>query len=268
MNFPRTINNEEVRMIKWHRRLFDLLWDEVRQLIANPHSLRSIFKKGKLSGYFHYLWIRLKYQRNWVRHNNIQGLKVKQYHSYEDYLAHQPTKMQFLDLQEIDRKLRASIPTRVADLPIWDSGTTVLCLGARGGGEVQAFLDLGCFAVGIDLEPGKKNLYVLYGDFHSIQFPNETVDIVYFNALDHAFDIPKVISEIKRVLKPKGHLVLELPKGSAEGTTPQLWESVWWATLDDVLKLFKTQGFTVLSQRPYARLKEQVCFKKAKARTV
>lgn len=247
-------------MIKWYSRLFNALWGEFGKPIMHPHYLRGIFRKGALGRTFHHLWVRWKYQRNWVCHNSIPGLKVKQYHSYEDYLAHQPIKMRLLDLKERNRMLRTSIPTRVIDLPIWDSGATVLCLGARGGGEVQAFLDLGCFAVGIDLNPGKENPYVLHGNFHGIQFPDDSVDIVYTNSLDHAFDIPKVISEIKRVLRPNGYLVLEIPRGSAEGKEPHFWESVWWDKLDDVISLFIKQGFTKITQRPYAELKEQICF--------
>ena len=47
---------------------------------------------------------------------------------------------------------------------------TVLCLAARIGTEVKAFLDLGCFAIGIDLNPGTDNRYVVHGDFHDLQF--------------------------------------------------------------------------------------------------
>ena len=70
---------------------------------------------------------------------------------------------------------------------------SVLCLGARQGTEVKAFLDLGCFAVRIDLEPGAENQFVVQGDFHDLKFPTESVDIVFTNSLDHAFDPKKMI---------------------------------------------------------------------------
>jgi SAM-dependent methyltransferase len=79
-------------------------------------------------------------------------------------------------------------------------------LGARFGTEVKAFHDLGSFAVGIDVRTGERNKFVLQGDFHDIQFPAATVDIVFTNSLDHAFDFEKVIQEIRRVLKPSGTL--------------------------------------------------------------
>ena len=47
----------------------------------------------------------------------------------------------------------------------------MLCLGARLGTEVRALHNLGYFAIGIDLNPGVDNPYVLMGDFHKLVFP-------------------------------------------------------------------------------------------------
>ena len=40
-------------------------------------------------------------------------------------------------------------------------GATVLCVGARLGGEVRAFKSLGALAIGIDLNPGTLNMDVV-----------------------------------------------------------------------------------------------------------
>lgn len=247
-------------MTCWLHHLFNVLCDEVRKLKKNPDHLWRIFRKGTLNKNLDRLWVMLKYHRKWAYQ---AGLRAKQYHSYEDYLAHQPTKRRFLDDRERNRNIRVALSVRVADLPIWDKGKTVLCLAAGSGGEVRAFLDLGCFAVGIDLYP-KSNPYVLYGDFQNIQFPNESVDIVYTNSLDHAFDIPKIIREIKRVLRPNGYMVLEIVQGSSGGQEPGFWESMWWDEIDDVIDLFIEQGFKKMTQRPYGFLKNQVCLQMIK----
>jgi ubiquinone/menaquinone biosynthesis C-methylase UbiE len=55
------------------------------------------------------------------------------------------------------------------------------------------------------------------GDFHCLQFPTASTDVVFTNSLDHAFDIKQVAIEVKRVLKPGGRLVLEIGRGLAEG---------------------------------------------------
>lgn len=47
------------------------------------------------------------------------------------------------------------------------------------------------------------------GDFHELLYPNESFDLVFeIEAVCHAYDIKKVISEAYRVLKPGGHFIL------------------------------------------------------------
>src|SRR3989304_7073077 len=75
----------------------------------------------------------------------------------------------------------------------------VICLGARMGEEVQAFKDLGYDAIGIDLVPNEP--LVIHGDFNNLQYANDSVDIVYTNAIDHCWDMGKFTDEMKRVLK-------------------------------------------------------------------
>jgi hypothetical protein len=48
------------------------------------------------------------------------------------------------------------------------------------------------FSVGIDLNPGPRNGYVLHGDFHNIIFADASIDAVYTNALDHSFDLQEL----------------------------------------------------------------------------
>ena len=56
-------------------------------------------------------------------------------------------------------------------------GCSVLCLGARLGGEVRAFTAMGALSIGIDLNPGPNNAYVLPGDFHHLQFAQSVFDV-------------------------------------------------------------------------------------------
>ena len=57
-------------------------------------------------------------------------------------------------------------------------GQDAAVVGARIGTEVKAFLDLGAVAIGIDLNPGENNRYVVYGDFHDLQFASGSIDVV------------------------------------------------------------------------------------------
>jgi len=178
----------------------------------------------------------------------MANMTFKKYPSYDHYVAEQREKMLVLGeswLQKYDKEYSSLLSLRLVG---WElSGKSVLCLGARIGTEVKAFQDHGAFAVGIDLEPGKQNPYVLTGDFHSIQFPKNSVDFVFTNALDHAYDLRKVIEEVYRVLKMHGIFIIEAVAGSEEGVKPGKYESVIWPKIED-LKGFFAVGFGLLSE--------------------
>lgn len=183
------------------------------------------------------------------RGDNTSGLKKKIYGSYAEYVRHQRRKLPVVKdylLENYDEQYRGALLSRLNDQKIVEPGMRVLCLAAGIGSEVKSFLDLGCFAVGIDLNPGTRNKYVVYGDFHEIQYRFQTVDVVFSNSLDHVFDIDRLIKEIKRVLKPGGFLILEILKGEEEGCSPKDYESLHWQKVEDLLELFSNSGFKVI----------------------
>jgi len=196
-----------------------------------------------------------------------RGFQVRRYRDHTAYVAHQRAKRERWEtgaLAEHDQTFRAVLRERLSgDGPIVP-GMAVLCLGARMGGEVAAFRDLGCFAVGIDLNPGAANPFVLPGDFHELPFPAACVDVVFTNSLDHASDIDQVLREIHRVLKPSGLLIVEAVRGSAEGVAPKFYESFFWDSIDDLARLLTDQGFTLVTRYPFASPwpGEQLCLRK------
>jgi hypothetical protein len=101
-----------------------------------------------------------KYGDAWTRKE--RGFLKRDYDSYEDYLAHQKSKLELHDFGDYDAEFHNALRERLAALDVDWKGRTALCLAARIGSEVKAFRDLGCFAIGIDLNPGKQNPYVLY----------------------------------------------------------------------------------------------------------
>lgn len=178
---------------------------------------------------------------------------IKKLHDgdYDKYLDHQKEKLSIylghdkkkMALEKLALDHYRALINRLASYEI--KGKTVLCLAARIGQEVKAFRDLGAFAVGIDLNPGPDNLYVHYGDFHDLVFPNHSADIIYTNSLDHTFDFHKLISEITRVLKEDGTLILEIQKGNNDGIRAEQYEACWWDSVQDVLSLFLSKGYKV-----------------------
>ena len=148
-----------------------------------------------------------------------------------------------MDLTDYDASYFEALRDRLMGCGQDLRGKSVLCLAARIGTEVKAFIDLRSFVVGVDLNPGPDNPYVLLGDFHSLQFADGCVDIVFTNSLDHALEPARLAAETERVLKPDGLVILELSGESAVGEDGQ-WEAFVWTDHDLVLELFTRLGFT------------------------
>jgi SAM-dependent methyltransferase len=127
----------------------------------------------------------------------------------------------------------------------------VLCLAARKGGEVRAFIAQGAFAVGIDLNPGRDNRYVLPGDFHDLQFADGSVHLVYTNSLDHAFDPDRLLAEVHRVLAPAGILMVEAGNGGHGVAGRGFYESFSWASITELVSLIEAAGFRLEAQQPF-----------------
>jgi len=180
-------------------------------------------------------------------------LRRRDYESYTDYVAHQQAKLAHMGAAKLAaheaRYLEALLPRLAADaLP---RGSSVICLGARGGAEVRAFLSLGCVAVGVDLNPGEANSYVLPGDFHYLAYGHGTVATVFTNALDHCYELDRVLAEVHRVLMPDGTFLVEAVCGTEEGCQPGSYESLAWPTIQALVLHIKAQGFACRSGVPF-----------------
>jgi SAM-dependent methyltransferase len=180
-----------------------------------------------------------------------EGTARRSYENYDQYLEHQRLKFDALRtkwLESHDRRFYTALRERLAPLSVQLKGRSVLCLAARQGTEVRAFIDQGAFAIGIDLNPGKNNPYVLSGDFHNLQFAPSSIDVVYTNSIDHAFDLERMLAEIKRVLAADGVLLIEAGPGAEENTGRGFYESLAWASTEQLIQELETRGFQ-LEQR-------------------
>lgn len=225
--------------------VFDNLVREVRLCSRNPARIRLLLQREKRA----LLGRRLLTSRSerslaapWSS-SGVRGVARRKYVSYEHYVRHQASKLATLDLTEYERTFHTALTQRVRELAV-PPGSSVICLGARLGTEVRVFKDLGHFAVGVDLNPGSDNLHVLPGDFHHLQFPDSSCDVVFSNSLDHALELAQVLSEAVRVLKPQGLLVLELMAGSLDGSVSGFFESTFWERCTDVVETPEISAFT------------------------
>ncbi|MBM3458075.1 MAG: class I SAM-dependent methyltransferase, partial [Armatimonadetes bacterium] len=189
-------------------------------MATRPRLREALDNKGRWLRFWHRTRQRLKNIRigtgpggrqPWGQ-STLSGIEQRRYGTYEEYVEQQRAKLLTLRpdwLAGYDTRYHQALRARLGEHGLVGPGSSVLCLAARIGTEVKAFLDLGCFAVGIDLNPGAENRYVVTGDFHALQFPDQCVDAVFTNSLDHAFDLPRLLGEIRRVLRPEGLVVLE-----------------------------------------------------------
>ena len=89
-------------------------------------------------------------------------------------------------------------------------GKRVLNLGS-GVGRFDAHLAAGIKMIKLDIDPAKPGLDVV-ADAHHLPFRAASLDVVYSIAvLEHVRQPWVVAGEIARVLKPGGHVALELP---------------------------------------------------------
>ena len=176
----------------------------------------------------------------------------REYGSYDEYLTIQGSKLANKPgtVAKIDAAMSGAIFKTIGaiqeQLP---ASGNVLCLGARLGGEVEGFIAAGYFAVGIDINPGEGSRHVLLGDFHQLDFPDGSVDIVFTNSLDHAYDLKKLLGEVYRVLKPGG-IFMTANKGGVEepvwkNAKSDGYDCMEWTELTKLCEYIEAQGFSM-----------------------
>lgn len=199
------------------------------------------------------VWLRRRIGDEW---EEGAGFRRRRYPDYRTYVEHQKTKFSALRSKSVvghDRRFHEALVGRLEPLRDDLRGARVLCLGARQGSEVRAFIDTGAFAIGVDLNPGPDNRYVVVGDFHDLQFADGSVDWVYTNSLDHAFDLAPVLDEVRRVLAPGGVFLVEANAGGESGAADAgPYEATVWAGPEALVERIRAAGFELAGRAPFS----------------
>jgi SAM-dependent methyltransferase len=177
------------------------------------------------------------------------------YPDYNSYVEHQKTKFSAQRSKRVmahDQTFHDALADRLTRLPHELGGRSVLCLGARQGTEVRCFIERGAFAVGIDLNPGPGNRHVVVGDFHALQFADGSIDVVYTNSLDHAFDLDRILAEVSRVLRPGGLFIVEANAADDGSASAGPYEAMAWESPGALADRIATGGFERLGSTPFA----------------
>jgi hypothetical protein len=181
---------------------------------------------------------------DWIA--GADGFRTRPYPDYESYLHHQSSKRTLIEesdfLNWYHPLLRFCLAQRLPENPHLKSGSSVLCLAARSGAEIEAFRDVGYHPIGIDLEPLGEG--VIYSDFHFLPFGNRSFDVVFTNSIDHVFNVYKFLAQVRRVTA--SIFILELAKGG-----PQEYESFTWSSLRQIMILLVQEGFKIVRMSAY-----------------
>jgi len=178
-----------------------------------------------------------------------EGLHYRNYSSYDEYVTHQEQKFsEMLKLKggftgrEI-LEYRRRFYRRFRHLPSFlPPSALIVCAGARQGTEVEVLRECGFSrAYGIDLNPGPDNPLVRKGDFMHMENPAASVDLIYSNCLDHAFDLSGFFREHARVLKPEGYALYDYVLSGGAGA----FEAVEWDAEETLFRVL-FQSFTTV----------------------
>jgi len=170
---------------------------------------------------------------------------IREYKSYKDYVEHQKRKL-FQQFEKIKRRDETLLDFFLENFLILENIESlkkgnILCLGARLGTEVRAWKKLGYSSIGIDLNPGKNNSFVIPADFHYLPFKSKSFRYVYTNSLDHCLKLDLLNSEMNRVLVSGGKAIIELHKVTKEQVEPEskYFESFYWKNPKELISLFQ-----------------------------
>jgi len=140
----------------------------------------------------------------------------RDYKDYDTYISHQKEKTTDPNRRKLwlgkEWQMKIDIFKKVFTYHLTHGylkkGMKCICFGARTGQEVVALQQLGMDAIGIDIVPQEP--YVIKGDIHNPPFENSQFDFVFTNIMDHSIYPDKFITEMERVVKPGGFILIQL----------------------------------------------------------
>jgi len=121
------------------------------------------------------------------------------------------------------------------------TGMLVEEMGRRGWEAVGTEI---C-AAAAEFGRSRRGVRIELGTLEQIAFPDEHFDLVHFShVIEHVPDPPALLSEVRRVTKPGGRVVVVTP--NTAGLQARLFGSGWRSAIADHLNLFSRHGLDKL----------------------
>ena len=132
-------------------------------------------------------------------------------------------------------------------LPEWFGGVrTALDVGAANGAFVNYLADLGLASFGVDPDPAMRSERVATGRAADMAFEFDLV--TYHDVLEHTVDPRQELAEARRLVRPGGLLVVDVPDVSVEaGRHHYKPEHLWYFNSDGLSRLLAGSGFEPLA---------------------
>jgi ubiquinone biosynthesis O-methyltransferase len=173
-------------------------------------------------------------------------------------------------LLEYEQKIRSRIVISLLDAK---PNELILDVGCGSGRDLIQLVKMGCKCIGIDfsgkmIEESRKELSkngitaveLEIGDATNLRFPDRMFDKVFASeVLEHIPNYNKAISEMARVLKPAGYLVVTTPNRRSiygfdryvirEKLLGRKWPHPYdsWKIFDELKSALSNNGFTIVS---------------------
>jgi SAM-dependent methyltransferase len=126
------------------------------------------------------------------------------------------------------------------------AGSKILDVGAGNGAFVHRARAAGLDAWGQDLATQSDGPHVYVGALEDVAFPTGEFDVVtVHDVLEHVPDPVAFLQEIRRVLKPRGRLIVDFPRFWHEAGAHH-WKAIehlWCLTEDELASLLGRAGF-------------------------
>jgi SAM-dependent methyltransferase len=187
---------------------------------------------------------------HWV---SVRRLGKSRPADYRDYLAIQLRRT--LSKRDTDPGIGAvTLINRVAEER--SDGGSVLCVGCRNTLELDRFRARGFDdVIGIDVFSQREDIKVM--DMHELTFPDNSFDVVYAShALEHSYDVKRVVDEVVRVARDGAIVGVEVPVRVQASSA----DRIVFSGLDELRAAFEPHvGNEVLAeeQPPHSATNEQ-----------